>query len=121
MVHGFFCMPAEFDAGRRAQAEAAAFLRPRLTGGTPDAGAVRPAAHLPYVVFLKPLLDGVKHIEVGDYTYYQDPEHATEFAKRNVLYAYGEERLVIGAYCSIARDTRFLMSGGNHPMLGVGT
>ncbi len=30
MVHGFFCMAGELDAGRRAQEQAAAFLRERL-------------------------------------------------------------------------------------------
>jgi acetyl esterase len=37
MIHGFFAMPAAFDDGRRAQDEAAAFLRDRF--GAPGGGA----------------------------------------------------------------------------------
>lgn len=35
MIHGFFCMPGEFDAGRLAQQEVADFLRRRLCGVRP--------------------------------------------------------------------------------------
>ncbi|MCW3840477.1 alpha/beta hydrolase [Micromonospora yasonensis] len=38
MIHGFFAMPGVFDAGRRAQEQAAAFLRDRF-GRTPAASA----------------------------------------------------------------------------------
>ncbi len=72
------------------------------------------------VVFLKPLVNSPK-IVVGDYTYYDDPDGATEFEHRNVLYAYGPERLVIGKYCAIATGTRFLMAGAEHPTMGVST
>jgi virginiamycin A acetyltransferase len=72
------------------------------------------------VVFLKPLVSSPK-IVVGEYTYYDDPDGATEFEHRNVLYAYGPERLVIGRYCAIAAGTRFLMAGAEHPTMGVST
>jgi acetyl esterase len=44
MVHGFFCMSGELDAGRRALAEAAAFLRGHLFPGAraADAGSTAP-------------------------------------------------------------------------------
>lgn len=87
----------------------------------PDPAAARPSPARPNVVFLKPLVAGHPRVQVGDYTYYQDPRHPMDFATRNVLYAYGDERLIIGRYCCIASETRFLMSGGNHPMLGAGT
>lgn len=77
-----------------------------------------PAHHR--VVFLKPLINS-PNIVVGDYTYYDDPDHALEFEQRNVLYAYGPERLVIGRYCAIASGTRFLMAGAAHPTMGVST
>ncbi|PXY28114.1 CatB-related O-acetyltransferase [Prauserella muralis] len=72
------------------------------------------------VVFLKPLVSSPT-IVVGDYTYYDDPDGATEFEHRNVLYAYGPERLVIGKFCAIATGTRFLMAGADHPTMGVST
>ncbi|MFI5801663.1 CatB-related O-acetyltransferase [Streptomyces sp. NPDC051561] len=55
------------------------------------------------------------------FTYYDDPDGATSFAERNVLYAYGTERLIIGRYCAIAAGTRFLMAGADHPTMGVST
>ncbi|MFI2779981.1 CatB-related O-acetyltransferase [Streptomyces sp. ALB3] len=86
----------------------------------PDPTTVHPLSAHERVVFLKPLVDG-NSIEVGDFTYYDDPDGATAFARRNVLYAYGAERLVIGKYCAIATGTRFLMAGAEHPSMGVST
>lgn len=54
-------------------------------------------------------------IEVGDYTYYDDPKGVERF-EENVLYHFDfiGDRLVIGRFCSIAAETRFIMNGGNH-------
>ncbi|HEY2200287.1 MAG TPA: CatB-related O-acetyltransferase [Solirubrobacteraceae bacterium] len=71
----------------------------------------------PNTVFLKPLISSPK-IEVGDYTYYNHAGDPTAFETRNVLYAAGPERLIIGRFCAIASGARFLMSAANHPMLG---
>ncbi|MEY7976312.1 CatB-related O-acetyltransferase [Streptomyces pilosus] len=87
---------------------------------TPDPMALHPLPAHDRVVFLKPLVRSPK-IVVGEYTYYDDPEAATDFEHRNVLYAYGPERLVIGRYCAIAMGTRFLMAGAEHPTMGVST
>ncbi|MEH0825226.1 MULTISPECIES: CatB-related O-acetyltransferase [Micromonospora] len=87
---------------------------------TPDPRTVHPLPAFDRVVFLKPLVTSPK-IVVGDYTYYDDPDDATGFEHRNVLYAYGPERLVIGKYCAIASGTRFLMAGAAHPSMGVST
>ena len=56
------------------------------------------------------------NIVVGDYTYYDDPRGPQRF-EENVLYHFDfiGDRLVIGKFCSIAAETRFLMNGGNHP------
>ncbi|KOV84416.1 acetyltransferase [Nocardia sp. NRRL S-836] len=74
----------------------------------------------PRTVLLKPLVKNPQ-IEVGEYTYYDDPLHAKEFEHRNVLYNFGPEKLVIGRYCALAEGVRFIMSGGNHNMAGVST
>ncbi len=87
---------------------------------TPDPRAIHPLPQHERVVFLKPLVSSPK-IVVGEYTYYDDPDGATEFETRNVLYAYGPERLVIGRYCAIASGTTFLMAGAEHPTMGVST
>ncbi|GIL25263.1 CatB-related O-acetyltransferase [Actinocatenispora comari] len=86
----------------------------------PDPTAVHPLAAHERVVFLKPLVTA-PHLVVGEYTYYDDPDGATRFETRNVLYAYGPERLVIGKYCAIATGTRFLMAGAAHLTMGVST
>ncbi|MEU4643727.1 CatB-related O-acetyltransferase [Micromonospora sp. NPDC023814] len=82
--------------------------------------AVHPLPAHQRVVFLKPLVTSPK-IVVGEYTYYDDPDGATGFEDRNVLYGYGPERLIIGRYCAIAAGTRFLMAGADHPTMGVST
>jgi virginiamycin A acetyltransferase len=86
----------------------------------PDPTTVHPVAGQERVVYLRPLIRSDR-ISVGDYTYYDDPDGATEFESRNVLYAYGPERLEIGRYCALAEGVRFLMAGGNHAMLGPST
>ena len=87
---------------------------------SPDPGTLHPVAGQDRVVFLKPLVRSPK-IEIGDFTYYDHPERATEFEADAVLYAFGPERLVIGRYCAIAAGVRFLMGGANHADLGPST
>ena len=86
----------------------------------PDPNVVHPLPHTDRVVLLKPIVRSEK-IEVGDYTYYDDADDPLAFEDRNVLYAYGPERLVIGRYCAIAEAVRFVMAGANHAMLGPST
>ena len=86
----------------------------------PDPTTVHPLPAHERVVYLRPLISSPQ-IDVGAYTYYDDPEGATEFEHRNVLYAYGPERLVIGRFCALAQGTRFLMAGADHPTAGVST
>ena len=87
----------------------------------PDPNQIHPLLGTDRVVFLKPVLAGAEKIEVGDYTYYDDPGAPTAFEQNNVLYGYGPERLVIGRYCALAEGVRFVMPGANHPMLGPST
>jgi virginiamycin A acetyltransferase len=81
---------------------------------------VHPVAGQDRVVFLRPLVRS-PHISVGEYTYYDDPDRPEEWETRNVLYAYGRERLEIGRYCALAEGVRFIMGGANHAMLGPST
>jgi virginiamycin A acetyltransferase len=55
-------------------------------------------------------------ILVGDYTYYDDPKGPEQF-EANVLYHFDfiGDRLIIGRFCSIAAEVKFIMNGGNHP------
>jgi virginiamycin A acetyltransferase len=65
-------------------------------------------------VFLNTLITSA-NIIVGDYTYYDDCEHPENF-ERNVLYHFDfiGDRLIIGKFCAIASDVKFIMNGGNH-------
>ena len=70
-------------------------------------------------VFLKPLVQSPL-TEVGDFTYYADPDHPTAFERENVLFHYGPGRLRIGRYCALARGVRFLMGAATH-QVGLST
>ncbi|MFJ1865866.1 CatB-related O-acetyltransferase [Streptomyces sp. NPDC088097] len=86
----------------------------------PDPSVLHPMPGQPRVVLLKPLITSAL-IEVGDYSYYDDPDDPTAFETRNVLYHYGPERLVIGKFCALGTGVRFIMNGANHRMDGPST
>jgi virginiamycin A acetyltransferase len=83
-----------------------------MYGPSPD--SLYPLAGEKKLVFLKNL---VKHpnIIIGDYTYYHDWENPENFL-RNVLYHFDFEgdRLIIGKFCAIASEVKFIMNGANH-------
>ena len=56
------------------------------------------------------------NIQIGDYTYYDDPVDPAGFEQNNVLFNYPEfgDRLIIGKFCSIAAGTQFIMGPANH-------
>jgi virginiamycin A acetyltransferase len=86
----------------------------------PDPMVIHPIPNQPRVVFLKPLVTSPL-IEVGEYSYYDDPQHPEAFESRNVLYHYGPDQLVIGKFCAFGTGVRFIMNGANHRMDGVST
>lgn len=63
-----------------------------------------------------------ENIIVGDYTYYDDPEGPERF-ENNVLYHFPfiGDKLTIGKFCAIAKDTKFIMNGANHKVSGFST
>lgn len=67
-------------------------------------------------------LDLPDNVEVGDYTYYDDPEGVEAF-RANILYHFDftGDRLVIGKFCALATGTKFLMNGGNHRVGALST
>jgi virginiamycin A acetyltransferase len=88
--------------------------------GAPDPKVLHPVAGQDRVVYLRPLVTDPR-IEVGEYTYYDDPDDALGFERNAFLYGYGPERLIIGRYCAIASGVRFVMPGANHAELGPST
>lgn len=81
----------------------------------PDPLNPRPLVGHPRVGFIKPLIDR-PNIEVGDYTYYDDPAGPEHFVEKCVLYHFDfvGDRLVIGRFCALATGVRFIMNGANH-------
>ena len=86
-----------------------------MTNAGPDPATRYPIPGVVRSGFLKNFITRPT-IEVGDFTYYDDPRGPERF-EENVLYHFDfiGDRLVIGRFCSIAAETRFLMNGGNHP------
>lgn len=66
-------------------------------------------------VFLRNVINN-SFIEVGDFTYYNDPEGPELFEQRCFLHHYEPhgDRLIIGRFCALAAGVRFFMSGANH-------
>ena len=64
--------------------------------------------------FLKNVIKN-PNIIVGDYTYYDDFENVENF-ERNVKYHFDfvGDKLIIGKFCMIASDVKFIMNGANH-------
>ncbi|MFJ2739511.1 CatB-related O-acetyltransferase [Streptomyces sp. NPDC087440] len=85
-----------------------------------DPSTLHPMPGHPRVVLLKPLVQS-ELIDVGEYSYYDDPDDATAFETKNVLHHYGPDRLRIGKFCAIATGVRFIMGGANHRMDGPST
>lgn len=71
------------------------------------------------VIWLKNFITN-PNIEVGDYTYYHDMKSPEKFEKENVILIY-TCKLIIGKFCQIAHNTKFIMSDANHPMDGFST
>ncbi|MEC5318659.1 Vat family streptogramin A O-acetyltransferase [Brenneria populi subsp. brevivirga] len=87
----------------------------------PDPRSKHPMAGFPQVCFIKNTVHS-PNIDIGDYTYYDDPDGAEDFA-RNVLYHYPflGDKLIIGKFCAIARGAKFIMNGANHKLSGIST
>lgn len=73
-----------------------------------------PLEHYDRLCFLKNIIKN-PNIIVGDYTYYDDFENVGNFEK-NVKYHFDfvGDKLIIGKFCMIASDVKFIMNGANH-------
>ena len=87
----------------------------------PDPRNPHPMAVFPQVCYIRNTVTN-PNIEIGDYTYYDDPENAEDF-ERNVLYHFPfiGDRLIIGKFCAVARGVKFIMNGANHKISGFST
>ncbi|MEY9164189.1 virginiamycin A acetyltransferase [Sinorhizobium fredii] len=88
----------------------------------PDPEAKFPVTEFPRIGFLKNIVRSPL-IEVGDYSYYDDPDGPDRFEEKCVLYHYDfvGDRLVIGRFCAVATGVQFIMNGANHALGGFST
>ncbi len=72
--------------------------------------------------FLKAVVNS-PNIEVGEYSYYNDPKGPEKFVENCVKYHFDfiGDKLIIGKFCAIATDVQFIMNGANHAMGGFST
>lgn len=63
------------------------------------------------------------NIIIGDYTYYDSEQSPENFERNNILFNYPEfgDHLIIGKYCAIADQTKFIMGPANHRLCSVST
>ncbi len=82
----------------------------------PDPNTIYPLKDYQRLCFLKNIIKN-PNIIVGDFTYYDDIENPHNFEK-NVLYHFDfiGDKLIIGKFCAIASDVKFVMNGSNHPL-----
>lgn len=80
----------------------------------PDKNKIFPLENYNKLCFLKNIIKN-PNIIVGDYTYYDDFEDVNNF-ERNVKchFDFIGDKLVIGKFCMIASDVKFIMNGANH-------
>ena len=89
----------------------------------PNSNKIYPRTNDYQTIYLKNVITR-DNIKVGDYTiyndFYNDPK---DFEKNNVLYQYpiNNDKLIIGKFCSIACNAKFLMTSGNHKMKSLST
>jgi len=80
----------------------------------PDKNKVFPLENYNRLCFLKNVVKN-PNIIIGDYTYYDDFDNVENFEK-NVKYHFDfvGDKLIIGKFCMIASDVKFIMNGANH-------
>lgn len=91
-------------------------------GPGPDPKTLYPIKGYQSLIFLNNFVKA-SNIFIGDYTYFDDRRNGPEkFEEYNVLYNYdfSKVKLVIGKFCAIAAETRFIMTG-DHKLDAVST
>ena len=87
----------------------------------PNKDIAFPLKNYDRLCFLKNIIKN-PNIIVGDYTYYDDFEDVHNFEK-NVKYHFDftGDQLIIGKFCMIASDVKFIMNGANHLSNAIST
>ncbi len=88
----------------------------------PDPRALYPIEGYDKLLFLNNFVQA-PNLQIGDYTYFDDRRYGPEnFEANNVLYNYHHDKvkLVIGKFCAIAAEVRFIMTG-DHKLDAIST
>ncbi|MCC5832276.1 MAG: CatB-related O-acetyltransferase [Chlamydiales bacterium] len=88
----------------------------------PDPKTLHPIEGYDKLVFLKNVVKA-PNIFIGEYTYFDDRRYGAEnFEENNILYNYhiDKVKLVIGKFCALAAETKFIMTG-DHKLDGFST
>ncbi len=87
----------------------------------PDKNEIFPLQEYKRLCFLKNIIKN-PNIIVGDYTYYDDFDNVENFEK-NVKYHFDfvGDKLIIGKFCMIASNVKFIMNGANHLTSSIST
>ena len=88
----------------------------------PDPTTTHPVPNHPRVCYLRNVVDR-PNVEIGEFTYYDDPVEPERFAEKCVRYHFEflGDRLVIGRFCALGTGVQFVMNGANHAMTGFST
>jgi virginiamycin A acetyltransferase len=88
----------------------------------PDPAVLFPMPDAPSVMFVRNIPGLPATVEIGEFTYYDDPAGPEAFlANIRYHFEFRGDRLRIGRYCAIATGAMFVMNGGNHRTAGIST
>lgn len=88
----------------------------------PDKTKLYPNENIKTVCYISNLPKKV-NVEIGEYTYYSDNKKSPEkfYERIEHHYEFIGDKLIIGKFCAIAENIRFIMNGANHRMDGITT
>ena len=87
-----------------------------------EAKELHPNKNLKNICYINNIIKN-PNIIIGDYTYYNCENNPESFEKDCVLYHYEEfgDKLIIGKFCSIGENVRFIMNAANHNLSAITT
>lgn len=86
-------------------------------------GKIYPRTNDKQTIYLKNVINNA-NIQIGEYTMYNDfVNDPTMFEKNNVLYHYpiNKDKLIIGKFCSIGCNSKFIFNSANHKLKSLST
>ena len=87
-----------------------------------NAREIYPNKNLKNICYINNIIKN-PNIIIGDYTYYNTEKNAENFENDCVIYHYKEfgDKLIIGKFCSIGENVKFMMNAANHNLNAITT